>query len=382
MAKKKHIVIDARIRRASTGRPVDRLLENIQENDGGFNYTIVLAGSDDWQPKNKNFKTVTSRFSNYSFNPINQVLYAIQLYRLKADLVHFTLTTQQPLFYYGKQTTFTHDLSMLKFVRAGRLPGWLHSLRMRGYKLLLWWSHRKAKHVIVPSQYVADDINKHHLFTNRKTTVALEASDPPLPGKAKEPEVNPGNFILYVGSAFPHKNLESLISAFCLLKEHHPELKLVLVGKREYHSKYIEKWAKRHTKEISSEDQPKEAYFDDIIFTGFVPDEELKWYYQNAQAYVFPSLSEGFGLPSLEAMVHGCPVVSSDKTCLTEINGDGAHYFDPLNIHEMAEKIDEVISNEALRNKLIAAGHENTKRFSWKKFANQHLAIFHETLDK
>jgi glycosyltransferase involved in cell wall biosynthesis len=382
MARKKHIVIDARIRRASTGRPVTRLLDNLQESDGGYRYTVVLEAKDDWQPTNNNFTVVKSRFGNYSFNPLNQVLYAIQLYKLKPDLVHFTLTTQQPLFYFGKQTTFSHDLTMLKFVRAERLPGWLHAIRMRGYKLLLWSAHKKAKHILVPSQFVADNINKHHLFTNRKTTVALESSDPPLPGRAIEPKIDPGRFIMYTGSTFPHKNIERLISAFYILKEQHPDLKLVLVGKREYHSKKLEKWAKRqsHETSITLDADSKHLFFDDIIFTGFIPDEELKWYYQNAQAYVFPSLSEGFGLPGLEAMVHGCPVVSSNFTSLPEVHGEAAHYFNPMDLQDIVTKIDEVISNEKLRKNLIIKGYKNAKRFSWKKMAVQTLDIYKSAL--
>ncbi len=370
MAKrKKHIVIDARIRQASTGRPVARLLEHLQEKDGGFRYTVILAKDDDWVPTNRSFKVKKTRFKNYSFNPLNQILYSILLYRLQPDLVHFTMTTQQPLFYFGRQTTFTHDLTMLRFTRAGRLPGWLHAIRMRGYRLLLWSAHKKAKHILVPTQFVADDLNKYHLFTNRKTSVALESSEPILPGKATEPVRTPSDFIMYTGSAFPNKNLERLVSAFCILKEHHPNLELFLVGKREDHSKKLEKWAK------------KQPCGDDIVFTGFIPDQELKWYYQNAKAYVFPSLSEGFGLPGLEAMVHGCPVVSSDATCLPEVNGEGAVYFNPEDIHEMAEKINEVISNDGLRKKLIAKGNENAKRFSWNRFTTQHITIFNEVLD-
>lgn len=365
---KKHIVIDARIRRASTGRPVARLLEHLQDLDNDHRYTIILEASDDWKPTNKNFTTVPTRFSIFSFNPLNQALYSWQLYKLKPDLVHFTLTTQQPLFYLGRQTTFTHDLTMLKFVRAGKLPGWLHAIRMKAYRLLLWSAHRHAKHIMVPTQYVADAVNKYHLFTNRKTTVTLEASEPVLPGKAIEPEDAPKEYIMYTGSAFPHKNLERLISAFGLLKEHHPDLKLVLVGKREYHSKQLQKWAK------------KQPAYEDIIFTGFIPDEELKWYYQNARAYVFPSMSEGFGLPGLEAMVHGCPVVSSNATCLPEVHGDAAHYFDPYDVQEMAAKIDEVISSEPLRKKLIEKGYENAKRFSWKRMTTETLQIFNNTL--
>lgn len=313
---------------------------------------------------------------------------------------------------------------MLKFVRAGRLPGWLHALRMRGYRFLLWSAHRRAKHILVPTQYVADAVNKYHLFTNRKTTVTLESSEPPLPGKDHTPENPPEKFIMYTGSAFPHKNLERLISAFCLLKEQNADLKLVLIGKREHHSKSLERWARRNTPKIptasedfsgqskglsssdvsldtsssdksfisslkkfpgdsriSGESSHKQPCFDDIIFTGFIPDEELKWYYQNARAYVFPSLSEGFGLPGLEAMVHGCPVVSSDATCLPEVHGDAAVYFNPLDIQEMAAKIDEVISSESLRKKLIEKGYENAKRFSWRRMAIQTLEIFNKVLN-
>ncbi len=367
---KKHIVIDARIRRASTGRPVARLLEHLQEIDSEHRYTVLLEKSDDWQPGNKLFKVVYTRFPIFSFNILNQALYALQLRKLHPDLVYFTLTPQQPLFYFGKQATLTHDLVMLKFARPGRLPRWLHALRMKGYRLLLWSAHKKARHIVVPTQFVADDINKYHLFTNRKTTVMLEASEPPLPGKAKRPLEAPEEFIMYTGSAFPHKNLERLITAFALLKEQHPKLRLVLVGKQEYHAKKLKKWAK------------KQMYADDILFTGFIEDSELKWYLENAQAYIFPSLSEGFGLTGLEAMVHGCPVVSSNATCLPEVHGDAAIYFDPLDIQEMAQKIDEVISNEALRKKLILKGYENAKRFSWRRFAQQHANMFKELLDE
>lgn len=369
MAKiKKHIVIDARIRQASTGRPVARLLEHLQEIESDYRYTFILDKKDEWRPNGKNFTAVTSRFSMFSFNPFNQLLYAWQIYRLKPDLTYFMMTPQSPAFFFGKQITFTHDLTMFKFVRAGKLPGWLHAMRMQGYRFLMWQAHRKAKHVITPTQFVSDDVSKKYLFVNRKISTILEASEPPLPGKAKEPEDAPDNFILYVGSAFPHKNLERLVSAFCLLREQNPDLKLLLVGKREYHSKQLEKWIKKNTNT------------DGVIFTGFVPDDELKWYYQNARAYVFPSLSEGFGLPGLEAMVHGCPVVSSNATCLPEVNGEAAEYFDPTDIQEMAATINKVIASEAVRKKLIDKGYENAKRFSWRKFASQHVDLFNSLL--
>lgn len=363
-----HIVIDARIRRASTGKPVDRLLEYLQETDSKNKYTVLLSPKDDWKPKSQRFNTAVCRFRIFSFNPLQQILYAWQLYRLKPDLVHFTMTAQQPIFYFGKQTTFTHDLTMLKYVRAGRLPLWLHKLRMIGYRFLLWQSHRKATAILVPTEYVKTVVNKHHLFTGRKVFVTLEASEPPLPDPAKQPENVPEKFILYVGSAFPHKNLERLVLAFQILKEQHADLKLVLAGKLEYHAKKLRRWVS------------KQPCADDVIFTGFVENAELKWLYENAGAYVFPSLSEGFGLPGLEAMAHGCPVASSDATCLPEVYGDAAHYFDPESVEDMAQKIDEVLTKPNLRESLIKKGHDQTKKYSWKRMTEQTLDIFQTIL--
>jgi glycosyltransferase involved in cell wall biosynthesis len=366
----KHIVIDGRIRRASTGRPVDRLLQYIPELDTENRYTVLLEPNDDWKPSSRKVKTMPCKYRQFSFNPWQQVAFSWQLYKLKKpDLVHFTLTPQQPVFYFGRQITFTHDLTMLKFVRAGKLPKWLHKIRMQGYKFLLWQSHRKALKILVPTEYVRDAVAKYHLFTNRKLAVTLEASEPPLPGKPEKPEYAPDEFIMYVGSAFPHKNLDRLIEAFEILKEQHPDLKLVLVGKQEYHSNQLQRWAK------------KRLYAQDVIFTGFVPDAELKWLYTNAAAYVFPSLSEGFGLPGLEAMVHCCPVVSSDATCLPEVHGDAAVYFNPEDIADIAEKINQVLAfTPKARENLISEGKQQAAKFSWRRMAEQTLAVYKEVL--
>src|SRR3990170_4351434 len=183
----KHIVIDARIRRASTGRPIAQLIEHLQDIDKINKYTILLEPRDTWRPRSRNFTTSVCRFKQFSFNPIQQITFARQLRKLKPDLVHFTLTPQQPIFYWGRQITFTHDLTMLKFVRAGRLPKWLHKLRMVGYRFLLWSAHRHAARILVPTEYVKDAVHKYHLFTRRKIVVTLEASELPVSTPAKEP---------------------------------------------------------------------------------------------------------------------------------------------------------------------------------------------------
>jgi glycosyltransferase involved in cell wall biosynthesis len=173
---------------------------------------------------------------------------------------------------------------------------------------------------------------------------------------------------MHVGTAFPHKNLRRLIKAFGIIRQQQPGLKLLLVGKQEHHSKKLQKWTE------------KLDYSDDVIFTGFVPDRDLKWLYENAACYVFPSLSEGFGLPGLEAMVHGCPVASSDATCLPEVYGDAAHYFDPENVEDMATKVLEVINRPSLRASLIKSGHAQAKKFSWRKMSEETLAVYGEIL--
>jgi glycosyltransferase involved in cell wall biosynthesis len=113
-----------------------------------------------------------------------------------------------------------------------------------------------------------------------------------------------------------------------------------------------------------------------------VSEGELRWLYEHCAAYVFPSLSEGFGLPGLEAMVHGAPVVSSNATCLPEVYGDAAHYFDPLNVDDIARKITEVLDNQALRNNLIARGHAQAATYSWRRMAEQTLAVYEACLAK
>ncbi len=365
-----HIVIDARIRQASTGRPIDRLLEYLQDLDKTNTYTVLLKPADPWKPHSKRFKAAVCKYKIFSFNPLQQLTYAWQLYRLKPDLVHFTMTGQQPVFYFGKQMTFTHDLTMFTYVRAGRLPEWLHQLRMLGYRFLLWQSHRKAKVITVPTDYVRDALYKRHLFVGRKIVVTLEAAETAIEAPAEALKDARKPFIMHVGSPFPHKNIERLVAAFELVKIKQPNMQLVLAGKREYYFKQLEK---------SLVDNP---HRDSIIIPGFVSEGELKWLYQNTEAYVLPSLSEGFGLPGLEAMVHGCPVVSSNATCLPEVYEDAAEYFDPNDTADMAAAALRVINSSKLRDQLTTEGFKQVKKFSWRRMSEQNLVVYQKLLDQ
>jgi len=367
----KHIVIDARIRRASTGRYVDRLLEHLQTLDKTNKYTVLLEPADEWQPKSKNFTALVCPYKKFSFNPLDHITYAMFLNKLKPDLVHFAMSPQEPMLYRGKRVTTTHDLTMLRYTRAGRLPVPLHWLRMAGYRLTLWHSHRVAAKIIVDTEFVKSDIIKLHPFTKDKIEVIYLASEPPLKAKSQKLKVESLKqpFIMHVGSPFPHKNIECLIEAFTILKKNrHPDLRLVLAGKKEYYFDLLEKELQNY------------EFRRDIFIPGFISDAELKWLYENTECYVLPSLSEGFGLPGLEAMAHRAPLASSDATCLPEVYGDAAAYFKPNDPNHMAAVVNDIIISPEYANKLRTRGEERLICFSWKKMAKQTLEVYDSVL--
>ena len=119
---------------------------------------------------------------------------------------------------------------------------------------------------------------------------------------------------------------------------------------------------------------------DAIRFPGYVPDHDLVAFYQKAAAYVFPSLSEGFGLPPLEAMLYGTPVVSSNATCLPEILQNAAIYVDPNDPEDMADGIHRLLSDDHLRQQFIEHGRVRVKNFSWKKMAEETIVVYQSLL--
>ena len=367
MSVRKHIVIDARIRRASSGRPLDRLVENLQNIDQENRYTILVSAGDDWKMRAPNFTALPCPFPQFSFNPLHELRFAWLLYRLHPDLVHFGMT-QQPLLYFGTIVTMTHDLTMFRFVRRGNTPKLIFWLKMRLYHFVFWWSHKKSKKIIVPTKTVAAELAAFEPFPKQKIVVINEAGELPSQAVSTQPNDVNGDFIMYTGTTFPHKNIHALIEAFDILHAQRPTLKLVLVGKRDEQSKELETWAKSHPS------------FTAIIFTGFIPDSELKWLYEHTRAYAFTSLSEGWGLPPLEAMANGAPVVSSDASAMPEVYGDAAHYCNARDPQDIAQKVSEVLDNPQLREKLIKAGAQQVKKYSWHTMAEETLAVYTSSL--
>jgi len=182
------------------------------------------------------------------------------------------------------------------------------------------------------------------------------------------------DFLLYVGNAYPHKNLEFLLSVFSALRQKYPRLRLVLVGREDYFYKRLKDEAERLG--LWHESVPESP----VVFTGYVPDAELEVLYHRAKSYVFPSLYEGFGLPALEAMGKGCPVVSSDRSSLPEILGDAALYFNPEDKEDFFSKLERILNDAELREVLTKKGHQQVKAYNWWECARQTFEIYKKSL--
>ncbi len=180
-------------------------------------------------------------------------------------------------------------------------------------------------------------------------------------------------FLLYVGGISPHKNLNTLIDAFKRIIDAEPDnpLKLVLVG--DYKDDPFFSAYPNLKKQVSALELA-----DKVVFTGFIPDEDLAYLYNAAMLLVFPSLEEGFGLPAIEAMACGTPVAASKTGSLPEVLGPVGRFFDPAKSDEMATVIRSVLSDEGMRRQMKAEGLERSRTFLWKRAAEDTLAIFNE----
>lgn len=360
------IVIDAREYTSTTGRYMFRLLQYLDGLKSDHEYILLLkpADMDVYRYESPRFTKVACPHKEFTF--AEQIGLKRQIQELKPDLVHFGMV-QQPVFYNGKVVTTMHDLTTTRFPNPAK-NALMYCFKQQVYKWVNKRVARKSDAIIAISEFTKDDVVAYTGISPEKVTVTYEAADfiPDNPEPIKD--LVGKQFVMYLGRPTPHKNLERLIDAFELLRAQHPDLTLVLAGKKDANYQRIE-------------DSVKARGIKHVYFTDFVSEGELKWLYQNCAVYVFPSLAEGFGLPALEAMAHGAPVASSNATCLPEIYGDAAHYFDPTDIQAMADAINEVVTDKNLANNLRAKGTARVAQFSWQRTAEQTLAVYNSVLE-
>lgn len=359
-----HIAIDARIISSSTGRYIERLLTYLQDIDTKNHYSVLVRKKDldFWKPRNKNFEIVEADFPDYSL--AEQVGLLKLLNRLRPDLVHFCMP-QQPVFYRGKSVTTIHDLTLLKTYNSDKNWFAYHFKQFIGrfvFRIVV----KKSQKVIVPTEFTKKEIMERFGTPAHKLVVTLLAAD--IENHKPKLYNHPfSEFIMYVGQQSDYKNIKRLGDAHQKLLETHPNLGLILVGRK-------------NASALNNEAYFKKKHYNNIIFTDFIDDAQRDWLFAECGAYIFPSLMEGFGLPGLEAMGKGAPVVSSNQTCLPEVYGNAAYYFDPYSTDDMTQKINKVLTDKKLRATLIKRGFNQFKSFSWKRCAEQTYEAYEEIL--
>ncbi len=373
-----------------TQEVVDNIIKITSTAEGeSFEYVIFLSPGnfDEFDSGRLGIKKIKLDCPWYGWK--EQILMPFYLWREKLDLIHFP-HFNVPILTPGKFVVTIHDLILTHFptVRATTRSHFLYYLKNFAYRLVIFSALRRAQKVITVSEFTKKDIVDKFGIKPEKIIVTYEGvanlakgRDSLFVSKLDSQEILaqyhiPQNFLLYVGNAYPHKNLEILLRVFGRLHAERHDLRLVLVGKPDYFYERVKETARALNL------WQKENINSPVIFPGYVPDAQLEILYAEARAYVFPSLYEGFGLPPLEAMAKGCPVLSSDRASLPEILGAAAAYFDPEDEEDMAAKIKEVLSDEKLRAELIEQGLKQAKKYNWWECARETLDVYRAALKK
>ena len=287
-----------------------------------------------------------------------QLILPFDLRKFKIDVL-FTPSVAVPVLSKCEHVVCIHDL--IPFHTKGKYS-WLRSEYIKQITRI---SAQKAAKVLTVSENSKLEIQRYCQIAAEKIYVTYNGFNKKLIvideyqwQEFKKAHRIPNHYILFVGTLEPGKNIESLISAYGLLKRKYKfQHKLVIAGGKGWLFDSI--FAQVSRLNLS----------EDVIFTNYVPEEILGALYNHADLFVLPSLYEGFGIPILEAMNFGVPVITSNVSAMPEVTGDAAVLVDPLNVEEIAEAMQAVLSDSALKEKLSKKGIKRTANFTWEKAA-------------
>ncbi len=225
---------------------------------------------------------------------------------------------------------------------------------------------KRASHIIAVSQNTREDLIKYLKIPIDRITVIYPGVDHSI-FRPYDTKVLDEPYILYVGSERPRKNLGRLFEAFAELKTEFPGLKLVKAGDPGRYKRFRED-AMRKLDGL--------GITRDVIFVDYASELELAYYYSSAALLAYPSLYEGFGLPPLEAMACGCPVVTTNTSSLPEVVGEAGIMVNPYDTDSLAQAMRQVLTRSELRDDMVRKGLEQAKRFSWEKTARQTMEVY------
>ena len=361
------IAIDARMLFwTGIGRYTKALLSELEQIDHENEYVVLVRRADWalWDPTAPNFKKVEASINPYSYG--EQWALYLQLKALKADVVHFT-APNTPLLYRGRRIVTIHDLTLLDYdtSRGKGIMKNLRGLKRLPFRLVLANDARFATSLITATDYVHDQlINRLGAPTKRVRTTLLAVDTDIAAPESLSRFGELGQYAFYIGNMYPYKNISSTIRALTALKGTHASLNLIVAGKRDGYSQELELLAKQL------------GISERVKFIGYVSDGEMVSLYRSASLYINPSLSEGFGLQGLEAMAQNIPVVAAEASCLPEVYGQAAVYFDPNDPADQARAMSRVLESRDIANELKAAGKERIKEFSWRRMAEETLEAY------
>src|SRR3954452_21236006 len=320
-----------------------------------------------------NFRTIHLLSPEHSLKGYREFRTALQ--SLDCDLAHIPNLFSVPRFLPCPYVMTVHD--MLEHMSRARQQGVWRSLYFQTTKRVL----AGAARIFAVSNFTRNEIEKlfqiplnhievvYNAINERFLHGHASAADREL--IAQRYQVN-YPFLLYAGRISPHKNVVRMIEAFSALKtelqreQAYPDLKLIIIGDDLSGNPDLRRTVIRS------------GVQNDVRFLGFIPIEVLRIFYDSAKIFVFPSLYEGFGLPPLEAMAHGTPVVTSNTSSLPEVVGNAAVLVNPENVFEISRALQRVLVDQALRDKLKARGDEQAQKFSWNLAAEQILRVYEE----
>ena len=372
----RHVAINAHLlsgqagyRSAGVHKYIHHLLRNLGHEDEGFRYTALMGGGH--LPTDAAPAVERSRWPTHQA-PVRvvweQCLQPGVLRRIEADLAHGPVFVG-PLGATCPVVLTIHDLSFIRFPALFR-PS--HRLYLSVFARL---SARRARRLIAVSSHAAAEAKRLLGVPQKQIDVVhngVDSSFRPLSAQEiaafRRRKGLPERYLLHIGTLEPRKNLVRLVEAFGRLCD--SEMCLVLAGGKGWD--YRELFAKVEDLHLGSK----------VTFAGYVPNEELPLFYNAAHALVYPSLYEGFGLPVLEALACGTPVLTSNTSSLPEIAGDAAELVDPYSIDAIAAGMRRLMRDEVLRQELRERGLARARQFSWQRAAQETTRVYQRTLSE
>ncbi|OIO19768.1 MAG: hypothetical protein AUJ37_01830 [Candidatus Magasanikbacteria bacterium CG1_02_41_34] len=369
------IGLDARMygpRHSGIGRYVEQLVAHLCLIPGDHEFVVFLKKEvfDTFVLPNERWKKVLADIHWYGVDEQVHLTHIIK--REHVDLMHFP-HWNVPLMYRDPFVVTIHDLIMFHYARrdASTHGALMYVIKDRLHRYIVRSTVKRARHIFATSEFTKRDIVNTLHVSQEKISVTYQASFENVKLMEQNAQTLLKNFyiekpyVLYVGNAYPHKNIGTLIDAWKIFSREHPTYQLVLAGKE---SSWYET-LKDRARGCGS-----------IVFTGFVDDSQLAALYMYAHLYVFPSLYEGFGLPPLEAMTYGIPVISSGASCLPEILGNAALYFETTDIYDIVRALEEGTGNDEMRYLLRKNAKDETIRYSWNELAQRTFQTYITTM--